>query len=57
MIEQVLGLNGTVVIRSGEAKRRMFRGNQSNNEVNLTSKSESVPNVNGTLVFVSIPCR
>jgi hypothetical protein len=56
VIEQVSELNGTVVIRSGTAKRTIVRKSISKKEYGTVAKSESVIPVSGTLVFVSIPC-
>ena len=57
VIDQALALNGTVVIRSGSAKRTMSRMTGSKVDFRAKPRLESVPPIAGTLVFVSIPCR
>ena len=55
-VEEVTGLGGRVTIRSGTARRVLFR-NEVGGLADITSKSSSVPHLDGTLVAVSLPCR
>jgi len=57
-VESALALEGRVVIRSGSARRIMYREQGIKGQPGAErAKPTSVPNLSGTIVAVRVPCR
>lgn len=56
-VNEAIGFNGVARVRSGASLRTLDRSNASFNELELKGHSKSVPNMEGTLVSISLPAQ